>query len=167
MKCVGRHPVFVHLFQLSTIDPPVDGPILYVGTQLAGSTKALQQAASFRMPQGGVTGVDIDIAISREFGGSPLNIRPISHLSAVASPSSHHSGGNVHQVVWDMLHELKSQGLGVHFPTTFREYVPISGTVPLCQDDQVPVDPDCDCTSCYYLESMVVVLRGEVFIQGL
>ena len=42
MPCIGRHPIFVHLFQLSTIDPPANGPILYVGTQLAGSTKALQ-----------------------------------------------------------------------------------------------------------------------------
>ena len=39
MQCVGRHPIFVHSFQLSTIDPLVDGPILYVGTQLAGSTR--------------------------------------------------------------------------------------------------------------------------------
>ncbi len=70
MQCTGRHPVFIHLFQLSTIDPPVDGPILYVGTQLASSTKALQQAAGFRMPRGGITGVDIDIAST--FNPSPI-----------------------------------------------------------------------------------------------
>ena len=66
-----------------------------------------------------------------------------------------------------MLHELKIQGLGTHFPAAFQECVPIAGTVPLGQEDQVPIDPDCNCTSCYYPESMVVMLRGEVFIQGL
>ncbi len=50
MPCAGRHPIFVHSFQLSTIDPPANDPILYVGTQLAGSTKALQQAVSSRTP---------------------------------------------------------------------------------------------------------------------
>ncbi len=74
MPCTGRHPVFVHSFQLSTIDPPINSPILYISTQLAGSTKALQQAVGSRTPQGGIMGVDIDIAISRKFGGSPLNI---------------------------------------------------------------------------------------------
>ncbi len=58
MPCTGRYPIFVHSFQLSTIDPPADGPILYVGTQLAGSTKALQQAIGSRTPQGGITGVN-------------------------------------------------------------------------------------------------------------
>ena len=73
----------------------------------------------------------------------------------------------MHQVMRDMLHELKSQGLGVHFPAAFQEHVPVVGTVPLCQEDRVPVDPDCDCMSCYYPESMVIIPRGEVFIQGL
>ena len=145
----------------------MDGPILCVGTQLAGSTKALQQAPGFRMPWGGVTGVDIDVTVSREFGRSPLNIQPIAHLSTVASPSSHHSGSDMCQVIWDVLHELKNQGLGAHFPAAFQEHVPVSGTVPLCEEDQVPMDPDCDHTSCYYPEPMVIVLRGEVFIRGL
>ncbi len=109
-------------------------------------------------------GVDIDITISGEFGGSPLNIQPISHISAVASPSSHHSRDNMHQV---MLHKLRSQGLGTHFPAAFWEHVPIAGTVPLCQEDRVPMDPDYNHTSCYFPESMVIVPRGEVFIQGL
>ena len=42
MPCTGRHPIFVHSFQLSTIDPLANGPILYIGTQLIGSIKALQ-----------------------------------------------------------------------------------------------------------------------------
>ncbi len=71
------------------------------------------------------------------------------------------------QVIQDVLHELKNQGLRVHFPADFQECVPISGTIPLCQEDQVPVDPDCDHTSYYYPESMVIVPRGEVFIRGL
>ena len=29
------------------------------------------------------------------------------------------------------------------------------------------MDSDCDCMSCYYPESMVIVLRGEVLIWGL
>ena len=29
------------------------------------------------------------------------------------------------------------------------------------------MDPDCNCTLCYYPESMVIIPRGEVFIQGL
>ena len=29
------------------------------------------------------------------------------------------------------------------------------------------MDPDCNCMSCYYPESMVIILRGEVFIWGL
>ncbi len=74
MPCAGRHPVFVHLFQLSIIDLPANGPILYIGTQLAGSTKVLQQAISSWTPRGSVIGVNIDVAISGEFGGSPLNI---------------------------------------------------------------------------------------------
>ena len=162
-QCTGRYPIFVHSFQLSTIDPPTNGPILYVGTQLAGSTQALQQAISSRTPLGGITGVDIDIAIFGEFGGSPLNIWPISHISAMASLSSHHSGGNMHQVIQDVLHELNHQGLSAHFPAVFQECVPVAGTVPPCQEDRVPVDP----MSCYYPESMVVIPRGEVFIHGL
>ncbi len=109
-QCTGRHPIFVHSFQLSTINPLADGPILCVSTQLAGSTRALQPAPRFQMPQGSVTGVDIDVAISGEFGGSLLNIWPIAHHSVVASQSSHHSGGDMHQMVWDVIHELKSQG---------------------------------------------------------
>ncbi len=112
-------------------------------------------------------GVDIDIAISGEFGGSPLNIQPISRISAMVSPSSHHSRGDMHQVVQDVLHELKSQGLGMHFPAASWEHVPVLGTVPLCEEDRVPMDPDCNCTLCYYPESMVIIPRGEVFIQGL
>ncbi len=73
----------------------------------------------------------------------------------------------MHQVIWDMLHELMSQGLGAHFPAAFQECVPIVGTVPPCQEDRVPMDPECDHTSCYYPELMVVIPRGEVFIQGL
>ena len=73
----------------------------------------------------------------------------------------------MHQVIQDVLHESKSQGLSVHFPAVFWQHVPIAGAVPPCEEDRVPVDPDCDCTSCYYPESMVIVLRGEVFIQGL
>ncbi len=68
------------------------------------------------------------------------------------------------QAIWDVLHELKTQGLKVHFPAAFEEHVPILGTVPLCQEDQVPIDPDCNCTSCFYPELMVIILRGEVFI---
>ena len=71
------------------------------------------------------------------------------------------------QVVQDVLHKLKSQGLSVHFPAAFWEHVPVAGTVPPCEEDRVPMDPDCDCTSCYYPESMVVVLRGGVFIHCL
>ncbi len=111
-------------------------------------------------------GVNIDVTISGEFGRSPLNIQPISCISAAASPSSHHSGGDVYQVMQDMLHELKYQGLSAHFPAAFQEHVPIAGTVPPCEEDRVSVDPDCNHTSCYYPESMVVVPR-KVFIQGL
>ncbi len=73
----------------------------------------------------------------------------------------------MHQVMWDVLHKLKSQGLRAHFPAAFQECVSIVGTVPPCQEDRVQVDPDCDCMSCYYPESIVIVLRGEVFIQDL
>ena len=131
--CMG--PILVHLFQLSTINPPVDSPILYVGTQLAGSTRALQLPPGFMMPWGGITGVDIDIAVSGEFGGSPLNIHPLIQHSATASPSSHHSGGKMCRMVWDILHKLKNVRLGVHFPAAFWEWVPASGTAPLCEED--------------------------------
>ncbi len=40
----------------------------------------------------------------------------------------------MHQVIQDMLYELKSQGLGVHFP----EHVPIAGTVPPCEEAEFP-----------------------------
>ncbi len=125
--CAGRCPIFVHSFQLSTIDPPTNGPILYIGTQLAGSTKALQQAVSSRTPRGGITGVDIDITVSGEFGGSPLNIRPISCISAAVSLLSHHSGGNMHQIIRDVLHELES-GAQCALPCCFP------GACPHCGD---------------------------------
>ncbi len=85
----------------------------------------------------------------------------------MASPSSHHSGGDMHQVIQDVLHKLKSQGLSAHFPAAFQECVSVVGTVPVCQEDRVPMDPDCDHTSCYYPKSMVIIPREEVFIRGL
>ncbi len=68
------------------------------------------------------------------------------------------------QMVWDVLHELKFVRLGAHFPATFCEAIPSPGTIPPCEEDRIPMDPDEDCTLCYYPESMVVVPRGKVFI---
>ncbi len=70
-------------------------------------------------------------------------------------------------MVQDILQELKFLRLSVHFPAAFHEAIPAPGTVPLCEEDRIPVEPDEDHTSCYYPESMVVVPRGKVFIRGL
>ena len=167
MPSAGMGPISVHLFQLSTIDPPVDGPILYVCTQLAGSTRALQPPPSFKTPQGGIIGVDLEVSITGEFTSSPLNIHPIPQHALTASPASHHSGGKMHQMVRDVIHELKVAGLGTHLLAMFCEAIPTPGTIPLCKEDRIPVDPDADHMSCYYPESMVVMPRGKVFIRGL
>ncbi len=84
-------PISVHLFQLSTIDPPINRPILYIGTQLAGSTRVLQLPPGSRTPLGGVMGVDLEVSVMGEFTGSPLNIYPISQHPMKASLTSHHS----------------------------------------------------------------------------
>ncbi len=73
----------------------------------------------------------------------------------------------MHQVVLDVLHQLKVTGLGVHLPAAFWEAIPTLGTILPCEEDRIPVDPDADHTSCYYPESMVVVPKGKVFIWGL
>ena len=93
----GMGPLSVHLFQLSTINPPVDGPVLYVCTQLAGSTRALQPPPGFRMPRSGVTGVDLEVSVAGDFARSPLNIQPLHQQQTTASPASHTSVDDMHE----------------------------------------------------------------------
>ncbi len=80
MRCMtptitsGMDSCLVSAFQLSTVTPPVDGPILYVSTQLAGSTQTIQSQLGFKSPQGSVSSLDLEVAVTGAFTGSPLQI---------------------------------------------------------------------------------------------
>ncbi len=83
------------------------------------------------------------------------------------SPVSIGSADEVHQVVRDEILKLQAFSLGACLPAAFWEHIPAVGMVPPAEEDRIPLEPSEDKTACYFPESMVIILWGEIFMHRL